>query len=724
MLRKRLAFLLSLLLALSVFSVPAPAAYTEGNALGAAALPEERLPGSPGLFSPDADGDTETGPAWPSSQLPEGALPQLPERGPRAKLNPLWAELYSAEEIAALEQQARSDPSPRLLASGSWVETPLEAAEKLHSGLRKQLSSIEIRVILPMSVYADDDQFQWFLDYLWETATQVTTDGLDGDYLAWKWSYQSLSISFSDSDWESVWLVLTYTVAYHGTTAAQEAEMAAKADAVIAGFGFTDQTSAYDKIQTVYDYIAKNIRYTADENIGKPIYHTAYSAIIRKETVCQGYASLLYYMLWSVGVPCRIVVSADHAWNIVWLRGQWYNLDVTWDENPLGPGHDYFLKGKDSFYGQDPSHIPESSEAYGGLYLFLADSTSESDYGERRAEDDGCCEIHEAAEEQYFTDSGEECSYCSVCGQSITFPLWQGEAGLELDKEQCTIGETLQLSADPCGAGLFLYGVFEVQLVDGEYETGELVGVYGPVPYAEITFTPYMEGQYEAMVVTYKDRWSFGFADAIFEVVPPIEHTEGDWTYTVVDGMATVTAFNSDIWVCMIPAELGGCPVTAIGPEAFRGNSDLTVLAIPDSILRIGDSAFSGCTGLQVFHFSGTAEQWYALEVGDGNELLLAAEGYVYAGASTTGLATQNVYVNDVFSSCALFYCEPGTTVTVWAACYDADGRFLNAAPWELTPGVFSELEMPLGSARRVRFFALDDGCAPVCAALDAPETE
>ena len=48
----------------------------------------------------------------------------------------------------------------------------------------------------------------------------------------------------------------------------------------------------------------------------------------------------------------------------------------------------------------------------------------------------------------------------------------------------------------------------------------------------------------------------------------------------------------------VIPREIDGKPVTAIGEDAFYGCSGITSLQIPNSVLSIGYKAFAGCGGL------------------------------------------------------------------------------------------------------------------------------
>ena len=121
-----------------------------------------------------------------------------------------------------------------------------------------------------------------------------------------------------------------------------------------------DKLSPYKKVKKIHDYIIKNASYDMSGAA-----NTAYSNLIGKESACQGYAALFYKMCTVADVPCRVIVgqgnNESHAWNIVKLKGLWYNLDCTWDD-PVGPlgddyvSYDYFLKGQKNF----GNHIPDA----------------------------------------------------------------------------------------------------------------------------------------------------------------------------------------------------------------------------------------------------------------------------------------------------------------------------------------------------------------------------
>ena len=65
--------------------------------------------------------------------------------------------------------------------------------------------------------------------------------------------------------------------------------------------------------------------------------------------------------------------------------------------------------------------------------------------------------------------------------------------------------------------------------------------------------------------------------------------------------------------------------VQKIGDYAFYGCSNMESITIPTSVTYIGDWAFQGCTSLTDIHFSGTKEQWQAIEIGEYNAPLSTA---------------------------------------------------------------------------------------------------
>ncbi len=108
----------------------------------------------------------------------------------------------------------------------------------------------------------------------------------------------------------------------------------------------------------IHDYLIVNCVY--DESLEL---NTGYDLLVKGSTVCAGYASLYQDLLLRAGIPCVQVDSEpmEHVWNLVQLDGQWYHVDVTWDDpSPDTKGyvsHEFFLRTDEQMSaGEDPHY--------------------------------------------------------------------------------------------------------------------------------------------------------------------------------------------------------------------------------------------------------------------------------------------------------------------------------------------------------------------------------
>jgi hypothetical protein len=75
---------------------------------------------------------------------------------------------------------------------------------------------------------------------------------------------------------------------------------------------------------------------------------------------------------------------------------------------------------------------------------------------------------------------------------------------------------------------------------------------------------------------------------------------EGDYTYTVSGGVATITGYTGAGGAITIPSTLGGFPTVHIGDTAFDSYNGhlITSVLIPSSVTTIGKYVFHSCTSL------------------------------------------------------------------------------------------------------------------------------
>jgi hypothetical protein len=88
-----------------------------------------------------------------------------------------------------------------------------------------------------------------------------------------------------------------------------------------------------DKVKFIHDLLINICSYESNEYD-----QTAYSVIVMGKSVCAGYSRAFQFYMQRLGIPCALVIGdagGPHAWNLVKLNGEYYAMDVTWDD-PLG----------------------------------------------------------------------------------------------------------------------------------------------------------------------------------------------------------------------------------------------------------------------------------------------------------------------------------------------------------------------------------------------------
>ncbi|MBQ0064798.1 MAG: hypothetical protein KBT48_03470 [Firmicutes bacterium] len=255
-------------------------------------------------------------------------------------------EIVSDEyEIVEVEEELSEEESSL---PDSFYTNIDDAGEEM---LRQMMNQEEVKL------YYIGEMSEEVVVSIYERAITHNGNGKAGDYIrAQTGNWEASVCSYGDDKY-----LITYSIQYYNTLE-QEELVSSKIKQVLEELNLAT-LSDYDKIKTIYDYIAESVKYDYaglnDES--DLVKYTAYGALIDKSAVCQGYASLLYRMLLSQGIDCRIIrsESLNHSWNIVELDGIYYYLDVTWDSNYYESNgemdYSYFLMGVNDFENHECS---------------------------------------------------------------------------------------------------------------------------------------------------------------------------------------------------------------------------------------------------------------------------------------------------------------------------------------------------------------------------------
>ena len=136
----------------------------------------------------------------------------------------------------------------------------------------------------------------------------------------------------------------------------QQAELTQKVEEITAQIG--ENWTPLQKALYLHDYIATHGQYDTIsrvdvENKIDERRRDAYGMLIDGIGVCQGYTLAYRLLLDRVGIKSGTVTSdsMNHVWNLIRIDGNWYHVDVTWDdptEDRIGQSqHVYFCLSED-----------------------------------------------------------------------------------------------------------------------------------------------------------------------------------------------------------------------------------------------------------------------------------------------------------------------------------------------------------------------------------------
>lgn len=95
----------------------------------------------------------------------------------------------------------------------------------------------------------------------------------------------------------------------------------------------------FNKVKQVNDCLVVSLAY--DETMQRANTRNLYGGLVERQVVCEGYAKAFKYLMDDLEIPCVLVSGTGtnsngeteaHLWNYVQLEGNWYAVDVTWND--------------------------------------------------------------------------------------------------------------------------------------------------------------------------------------------------------------------------------------------------------------------------------------------------------------------------------------------------------------------------------------------------------
>ncbi len=105
--------------------------------------------------------------------------------------------------------------------------------------------------------------------------------------------------------------------------------------------GLTDAMTDYEKALYLHDTLAARIYYDYSDNA-----HNLYGALVEGVAVCEGYTEAYQYLLQKAGIQSYAAYGTGnggaHSWNYVLIDGEFYHVDLTWNDQGEKLYHAYF----------------------------------------------------------------------------------------------------------------------------------------------------------------------------------------------------------------------------------------------------------------------------------------------------------------------------------------------------------------------------------------------
>ncbi len=94
-------------------------------------------------------------------------------------------------------------------------------------------------------------------------------------------------------------------------------------------------SSQFEVEEIIHEELCLRVRYAEEDEKDASVY-TSYGALVNGVAVCEGYSKAFQILLKRMGIACIPVTGyskgVGHLWNMVNIDGNWYHIDITWND--------------------------------------------------------------------------------------------------------------------------------------------------------------------------------------------------------------------------------------------------------------------------------------------------------------------------------------------------------------------------------------------------------
>ncbi len=358
----------------------------------------------------------------------------------------------------------------------------------------------------------------------------------------------------------------------------------------------------FDTAVAINDYLVKHVAYDYSFT-----YYSPEAALLNGTGVCNSYSRAYELIAEACGLNCKRVNGSvpssngkrdGHAWNVVMIDNEWYQIDTTWNDNGTGYHH-LFLGLTDALM----------KISHGGL--ITGDGSCEPDFHYV----DGTPVTCESLADNYFVHTGRWTDLVSRAANGGTSVMNQLQTALN-DGTPGSNG-AMEITADFGSIALLEGG----NKITSDGEVLQINGTVAAYALSQGAMVRTADGQATPMAGTFtysiSDHALTGNMAPASGALSKASGSTGNLTWTLADGKLTISGrgdMTSHPWslyaTAITRAEIRE-GVTSICTGAFADGVNLESIWIPRSVEMIEEKAFStACTKLAEVYYNGIEEDW------------------------------------------------------------------------------------------------------------------